>query len=81
MPALTSPMKAMNRPIPAAMACLSELGIASITISRTRRKVSRKKTTPETNTAANATCHDTPRPSTTERKKKFSPMAGASATG
>ncbi len=63
----------MKRPMPAAMACLRLCGIASRISSRTRRNVSRKKATPETNTAASTTCHGTPIPTTTDEEEEVLP--------
>ena len=64
--ALISAMIVMKSPIPADTALLSESGIASNIASRTFTTDNKRNITPSTNTAASATCHETPRPNTTE---------------
>ena len=79
------PMKAMNTPMPAGMANFKDKGMASKMASRSLNKDISRNSTPETNTAARAACQETAvpvtTPRTTVRKKKFSPMQGARATG
>ena len=53
------PMKAINKPIPAEIAYLISLGMASIIISRTLNTVSKMKRIEATKTAAKAVCHFT----------------------
>ncbi len=82
MPAFCSPMKAMNRPMPALTASFSGIGIELMIASRTPVTASSRNTSPDTNVAASAVSHGTPSPITTENAKKaFSPMPGAWAMG
>ena len=60
-----SAISARNSPMPAAIAIFKLIGSAFTSISRTLNKLNAIKMQPETNTAANATCHDTPMPITT----------------
>ena len=59
-PAFCSPMKEMNRPIPAPMAFFSVTGIASTIFSRRFVTVSNMKIIPSINTAVRANCHEYP---------------------
>ena len=68
-PALFKPMKAMNRPMPAAMAANRALGIALTINRRTPVSVRNRKTTPEMKTRPRATRQGTPMPSTTVKVK------------
>ena len=65
MPALRSPIIAMNRPIPAATAAYSSFGIASTINWRMPASVRIRNATPERNTAPSAVCHGIPIPLTT----------------
>ena len=51
------PIKAINKPIPAEIAYLMSLGMASIIISRTLNTVNKMKRIEATKTAAKAVCH------------------------
>ena len=63
----------MKRPMPAAVASLSVLGMAVTIISRTRAKVRMVNTTPEMKTIPNAICHGTPiAPQTVKLKSRIS---------
>ena len=64
--ALRKPMKAMNRPIPAAVPYFRQSGMPFTIISRTLVSVSRRKSMPEMNTTPSAVCQGTPRPMTIE---------------
>ena len=55
-PAFLSAIRARNRPMPAAIAILSDLGIALTIHSRIGSTLMMKKITPETNTQPSATC-------------------------
>ena len=68
-PELRRPIKAMKSPTPAATAACSSNGMAERMIWRTPSSVSRKKASPETNTAPSAACHGMPMPLTTEYVK------------
>ena len=80
-------MKAMNSPMPAAIACRMLGLIAFITASRAPTSDSTRNSTPETNTAPSAVAHGTAAPAAAaigtavKTKKKFSPMPGAWAIG
>ena len=81
-PAFCRPMKAMNRPIPAPMACLSESGIALRIQVRTFVSVRTTKMRPSIRTAVRANCQEWPIVrQTVNTKKAFRPMPGASAKG
>ena len=81
-PALKKPMKAMKRPIPTLIACLSPTGTASITASRKRVSTSSVMTSPSRNTTVIACGHVSPRPATSSKATTaLSPMPGASASG
>ncbi|MNC99663.1 hypothetical protein D3C83_180250 [compost metagenome] len=68
--------------MPAAIACLSEVGMAPMRCSRRPIPAVRMNTIPATATAPSATCQGTPEPTTTEyAKKKLWPIAGATAIG
>ena len=56
MPAVFSAMMARNIPMPAAMALRMDRGIPSISQRRTPVSVSKRKITPEMNTAPSACC-------------------------
>ena len=81
-PAHCRPTIAINNPMPAAMACLREAGIAVISRSRKPIPAVRMKIAPAMATAPSATRHGTLMPRTTEyAKKKLWPIAGATAMG
>ena len=81
-PAFCRPMKAMNRPIPAPMACLSESGIAFRIQERTFVSVRMMNRRPSRNTAVRANCQECPIVrQTVNTKKAFRPMPGARANG
>ena len=85
-PPFRRPINAMNNPMPTAMPFRMLGLIASITASRTLSSVNTRKATPEMNTRPSAVCHalempSAPRLMTTDTKKKFSPIPGASAIG
>ena len=65
MPEPLSAIRAKNKPIPAAIAIFKLMGKALTSISRILKKLNKIKITPDTNTAANATCQGTPIPFTT----------------
>lgn len=65
-PAACSPMNAKKNPIPTEMASFIDLEMELITHSRTGVTLTRKKRTPDRNTAPSAVCQVTPRPFTTE---------------
>ena len=86
-PAFCRPMKAMNRPMPAAMPFL-RLGLTALKINSRRPTSERiRNSTPEINTAPSATCQPLAKPAAVaagmaeKTKKKFSPMPGAWAMG
>ena len=82
MPALNSPIKVINKPIPAEIPIFNDLGIVLTIISRMLVKVKTINITPSTKTAASATFQLTPIPITTLNvKNALSPMPGASAIG
>jgi len=64
-PALWNPMKAMNRPTPAATAAYNSNGMAATINCRMPTAVRIRKATPETNTAPKAACQGIPMPLTT----------------
>ena len=64
-PALRSPMSAMNKPMPTATAAYSSNGIADTIICRTPAAVKIRNATPDRNTAPSAVCHGMPIPFTT----------------
>ena len=73
---------AMSNPIPTAIACFNEAGIAVMSRSRSPIPATRMKRRPATATAPSATCHGTSMARTTEKaKKKLWPIAGAMAIG
>ena len=73
---------AMSRPIPTAMACFNDGGIAVISRSRNPIPAVRTNRMPAMATPPSATCHGTAMPRTTEyAKKKLWPIAGATAIG
>ena len=86
-PAFCSPMNAMKRPMPAAIACFMLGLIAFITASRAPASDSTRNSTPDTNTAPSAVAHGTTAPAAAatgiavNTKKKFSPLPGACAMG
>src|SRR6516164_6311480 len=61
--ALRKPINAINKPMPAAVRCLRQSGMALTTCSRMLLSVSK---TPERNTTPSAVFHGTPRPRTME---------------
>ena len=61
--ALRKPINAINKPMPAAVPCLRQSGMALTTCSRMLLSVSK---TPERNTTPSAVFHGTPRPRTME---------------
>ena len=61
-PAHSRPTSARRRPIPAAMACFSDAGIASISRSRSPTSERTRKRTPAMQFAPSATCHEQPSP-------------------
>ena len=61
-PLIWSPMKAMNRPIPIAMAFWSECGRAFMMASRTPTNERMKNSIPAMKTIPNASCQGTPEP-------------------
>ncbi|MPM75404.1 hypothetical protein SDC9_122397 [bioreactor metagenome] len=76
------PIKAINKPIPALMAVLTDFGMALAIASLTLNAVSIMNITPSIKTAVNANCQVCPIPKTTENAKKaFNPIPGASAKG
>ena len=66
MPPCFNPVKAMNNPIPTAMAAFKLAGIALITTSRTFKTVTSMKRREATKTPASAVCQGIPMPKTTE---------------
>ena len=64
-PAFFRPMKAMNRPMPAAVAASRGLGIERTISWRTPTSVSSRKAIPEMKTQPSAVSHGTPMPLTT----------------
>jgi hypothetical protein len=81
-PAHSRPIVAMRSPIPAAIACFIDRGIAVISRSRRPMPAVRTKIRPATATPPSATRQGTFIPTTTEyTKKKLWPMAGATAIG
>ena len=82
MPPHSRPMSATSRPMPTAIACLSDSGIAGMSRSRRPTPAVRMKISPATATAPSAICHGTRIPTTTVKaKKKLWPIAGATAIG
>ena len=81
-PPFTSPINAINRPIPAATAYLSDCGI-DLTINFLSPAIDIiKYNIPDTKTAARACCHVSPIPKTNvNAKNALSPIPGANATG
>ena len=65
-PAHSSPIVAISRPMPAAIACLSDAGIAVISRSRRPMPAVRTKSMPAMATPPSATRHGTFIPMTTE---------------
>jgi hypothetical protein len=65
-PAHCRPIAAINRPMPAAIACLSDAGMAVISRSRSPMPAVRMKTRPAIATPPSAICHGTFMPMTTE---------------
>ena len=63
-PAFFKPMKAIKNPIPAPMANFKSLGIAFIISFLRPVKLTIKNKTPDTKTAASASCHEKLRPKT-----------------
>ncbi len=81
-PPLMKPIRAINKPIPAATAFFKELGIALSIQSTIPVTAKMKKTIPEMTTAPKAACQDAPRPRTTVKAKKaLRPMPLARAKG
>ena len=81
-PALANPIKAMNKPIPAAMATFKSCGIMLMIVSRILKNVSNKKIMAATKTPAIAVCQGTFIPMTTEyAKNALTPKPGAIAIG
>ena len=75
MPQPIRPIRAIKKPMPAAMPTLRVLGMLLMTASRIFVSVSRMKMTPSTKIAASATCQEIFIESTTEKAKKaFSPI-------
>ena len=71
---------AMSNPIPTAIACFNEAGIAVMSRSRSPIPATRMKRRPAT--APSATYHGTSMARTTEKaKKKLWPIVGAMAIG
>ena len=56
MPAFRRPMNAINRPIPALMACLMGAGMASMILLRRGETATKKNRAPEISTMAKAFC-------------------------
>ena len=86
-PAFCSPMNAMNRPMPAAIAHFM-LGLTALKIISRRPASDRiKNKIPDTKTVPRATCQLLVKPAAAaagmaeNTKKKFSPMPGACAMG
>ena len=81
-PALTSPMNAINRPIPADTALFIAAGMASMIASRILVTVRMIKMIPSMNTAVNANCQLYPMVRhTVYTKNAFRPRPGARAKG
>lgn len=81
-PAFCIPIKAINKPIPAEMACFRFMGMALTISSRTLKAVRSKKMMPSRNTAVSANCQLCPMANTTVKAKKaFKPIPGARAKG
>ena len=72
----------MKTPIPTAIPALNDGGMALMISSRTLKKERMRNSTAEWKMMPSATSQGTPIATiTTNEKKKFSPMAGASAMG
>ena len=81
-PALKSPIKVINNPMPADIPIFNDFGIVLTIISRMLVKVKTININPSIQTAARATFQLTPIPITTLNvKNAFNPMPGASAIG
>jgi hypothetical protein len=86
-PAFCSPINAINRPIPTAMAFFILGLMAFKIISLTPTRESRRNRTPEINTTPNPTCQEFVNPAAVaagiavKTKTKFSPIPGACAMG
>ena len=81
-PAFCRPMKAMNRPMPAPIACFRVSGIAFRIHERTLVSVRIMNMIPSRKTAVSANCHVLPMVrQTVNTKKAFRPIPGASAKG
>lgn len=81
-PASIRPTKAINNPMPQAIACLKDSGMASISFSRSLVRVNIIKITPSIKTQPSAVCQEIPMVRHTVKvKKAFSPMPGARAIG
>ncbi len=82
MPALCSAIMPRKKPMPAAMASLSEAGMEFISQRRNGSRLRNKNSRPATNTAASAICQLNPIPLTTPNvKKALMPMPGAKPAG
>ena len=82
MPLHSRPMSAMSNPMPTAMACFSESGMATMSRSRRPMLAVRMKISPAMATPPSATRHGTCIvTATVNAKKKLCPIAGATAIG
>jgi len=82
MPPFSSPIKAMNNPMPAEMAIFIEYGMAARIFSRTPVIERSKNRHPLMKTKPSALCHGMPMPmQTLNAKNALIPIPGASASG
>ncbi len=81
-PAFLNPINAIKKPIPAPTAIFKFLGIALITFLLNPVREMTKNSTPETSTAAKASCQEKPNvPTAVKVKKAFTPIPEAKPIG